>query len=85
MQLRDHLRHLALIIIFLAIAGAAITCAPTADGEILLQTGITIDEHTIEEIETERLVCAVAYSELGHNIAISCVPKIPGLWAEEVR
>lgn len=46
---------------------------------------VAVAEHTVEEIETARLVCAVAWSKLGHNVAISCVPKIPGLFDEPPR
>lgn len=41
------------------------------------------------ETETERLICAVAVpmhpQSASRQVAISCVPKIPGLFEEPVR
>ena len=54
-------------------------------GDVSAPAQLNVGEHTVEEIETERLVCAVAWSDLGHNVAISCVPNIPGMFEETVR
>lgn len=77
----DNVRHWAAMLIILILAAGVATCAPAAARQVTL----TIDEHTIEEIETERLVCAVAWSTLGHNVAISCVPNIPAMFEEPGR
>lgn len=38
---------------------------------------------TVREVETERLVCGLAM--YGESVSISCVPKVPGLFGEEVQ
>lgn len=76
------------------VIGASVIIASVVgdDADALAETlqrddaaAVAVDEHTVKEIETARLVCAVAWSKLGHNVAISCVPKIPGLFDEPAR
>lgn len=89
-QARNMRKLAAASLIVASIAGVAITCAPAPEGPTTITLPLAlattnVGEHTIEEIETERLVCAVAWSKLGRNVAISCVPKIPGLFDEPPR
>ncbi len=39
----------------------------------------------VNEVETERLVCAVATRPGADGVAISCVPNIPGMFEEPGR
>lgn len=79
--------HGILVLIFVCAVFiiAAVTAYEPSEPPAPVGDSLSIDEHTIKEIETERLVCAVAWSTLGHNVAISCVPNIPGMFEEPGR
>ena len=73
---------LAITALAVTVAVVLTNCRPASEDTITVPARQQLGEHTIEEIETDRLVCAVAWSSYGRDVAISCVPNIPGLFEE---
>ncbi len=88
----DRVRQWAAMLFILAVAAGVATCGPApppGPGEVIVPSAavgpaIIMANITVTEIELPRLVCAVAQRG-AQDPAISCVPKIPGLFEEPPR